>query len=91
MDPPKYETRMSLTYDAESSEGIRKLTDIYMSACKSACSTFEFQRASALEKYKKEIEAIDKAEKDSISKLDNAMISSLTYKLEIRPWYQFWR
>jgi hypothetical protein len=91
MDPPKYETRMSLNYDGESSEGIRKLTDIYMTACKSACATFEFQRATALEKYKKEIEAIDKAEKDSISKLDNAMILSLTYKLEIRPWYQFWK
>jgi hypothetical protein len=83
MDPPKYEN--------EPSEGVRKLTDIYMNACKSACLTFEFQRASALEKYKQEIEAIDKAERQSIEKLDNAMISSLTNKLDYRPWYRFWR
>jgi hypothetical protein len=83
MDPPKYET--------ESSEGIRKLTDIYMNACKSACSQFESQRASALEKYKQEIESIDKAERQSIAKLDDAMISSLTNKLDYRPWYRFWR
>ncbi len=87
MDPPKYETFIN----SESSEGIRKLTNIYMNACKLACSSFELERTRALEKYKKEIEFIDQAEKESIAKLDNAMISSLTNNLEIRPWYRFWR
>ena len=86
--PPDY-TEIS----SESSEGVRKLTDIYMTACKTACMKFEIQRAMALQKYQKELEEIEKSEITTIAQLDNAMISALTTKLDTRvPWfYRFWK
>jgi hypothetical protein len=84
--PPDYQ------YQEQVSEGVRKLTDIYMRASKEACAKFEQQRDHASKKYQQELANIQKLEQEALAQIDNNMICALSDKLEPArtSWFKFW-